>query len=183
MTLSKYTANRPITHGYQEISNKYHIIEYNLAKKYAIVIPQKKITGWYIYELRKIHELSQKQVAYRAGVTQAQYSKYEKGKDQLSNEMLIRIANVFATTIEYISGLKRDRDSKESAVLKEEKEIYLKRIMSFYKNQFYPDNVKEEDLEEDAKIYEENLRLINNKINSAIKLEMETITLKNIVTL
>lgn len=173
MTFSKYTANKPISHGYEDIKNNFHIIEHNIKKGYARVIEQKKITGWYIYELRKLNELSQKQVAFRVGVTQAQYSKYENGKDQLSNEMLIRFANVFATTIEYISGLK-----KESNNLNEERKKYLKRITLYYRYGYYPENTTEKDLDNDANIYEEALKLINKKINTAIEREAEVRTLK-----
>ena len=142
MILNKYTSNMSITYGYKDVGNNFHIVDHNSSKGYAVIIERKKITGWYISELRKLNELSQKQIAYRLGITQSQYSKYENGRDQLSTEILIRFARVFNTTIEYISGNKREKED-----LTAEREIYYQTLLMFQKGGYFPDEITIEQLQ------------------------------------
>lgn len=60
--------------------------------------------------LKKIREakgLSQKQVALDLHLDPSRYSKYERGDRQLPPDMLIKLANYFNVTTDYILGLSK----------------------------------------------------------------------------
>lgn len=53
-------------------------------------------------ELREDHDLSQKQVAEYLGMKQPQYCRYEQGYRDIPTDILIRLANLYHTSTDYI---------------------------------------------------------------------------------
>ncbi|MDO4564225.1 MAG: helix-turn-helix transcriptional regulator [Clostridia bacterium] len=58
-----------------------------------------------IRDLREDHDLSQRQIAALLGITQAQYNRYEQGHRDLPTRILIQLAELFNTSIDYLLGL------------------------------------------------------------------------------
>lgn len=55
-------------------------------------------------DLREDHDLTQKQVADYLGMKQPQYFRYEQGYRDLPTDILIRLADLYQTTTDYILG-------------------------------------------------------------------------------
>lgn len=55
-----------------------------------------------IKELREDNDLTQKQVAEYLQIDQSNYSKLELGKQYLKDEILIKLANFYCTSIDYL---------------------------------------------------------------------------------
>lgn len=164
MILIDKIKDKDIHLGYDKINNAYCIYKKDLELKTTYIVERKKIIGLYIYELRKLNKLPQKVVSDRAGITQAQYSKYENGKDQPKAELIIRLAKIFNVTTDYITGNKL-----QNITFAEEKEIYIKifKMWRAYNEEEFP--YTDEDIQEDAELFENYLLLINKSINSEIK--------------
>lgn len=58
-----------------------------------------------IVELRKEKKLNQKQVAEYLGMSQTGYSKYETEENDIPTAVLIKLANFYKTTTDYILEL------------------------------------------------------------------------------
>lgn len=58
-----------------------------------------------IKELREDNDLTQQQIADYLEIDQSNYSKIEKGKQYLKDEILIKLANFYCTSIDYLLGL------------------------------------------------------------------------------
>lgn len=56
-------------------------------------------------DLREDHDLSQKFVADYLGMKQPQYSRYERGLRDIPTDVLIRLAQLYKTSTDYILGL------------------------------------------------------------------------------
>lgn len=56
-------------------------------------------------DLREDHDLSQQQVAEYLGMKQPQYSRYERGLRDIPSDVLIRLAQLYRTSTDYILGL------------------------------------------------------------------------------
>ena len=56
-------------------------------------------------DLREDADLTQKQLAALLNIRQNTYSQYENGQRQLPVEALIRLAEIFETSTDYILGL------------------------------------------------------------------------------
>lgn len=56
-------------------------------------------------DLREDHDLSQQQVADYLGMKQPQYSRYERGLRDIPTDVLIRLAQLYKTSTDYILGL------------------------------------------------------------------------------
>lgn len=56
-------------------------------------------------DLREDHDMSQKQVAEYLGMKQPQYSRYERGLRDIPTDVLIRLAQLYHTSADYILGL------------------------------------------------------------------------------
>ncbi len=56
-------------------------------------------------DLREDADLTQKQLAALLNIRQNTYSQYENGQRQLPIEALIRLAEIFKTSTDYILGL------------------------------------------------------------------------------
>lgn len=55
-------------------------------------------------ELREDHDLSQRKLAAILNLTQPQYFRYEQGYRDLPTDILIRLANLYDTSTDYILG-------------------------------------------------------------------------------
>ena len=56
-------------------------------------------------DLREDHDLTQQQVADYLGMKQPQYSRYERGLRDIPTDVLIRLAELYKTTTDYILGV------------------------------------------------------------------------------
>ncbi len=57
-----------------------------------------------IRDLREDHDLTQKEVAAFLGMKQPQYFRYEQGYRDLPTDLLIRLADLYKTSTDYILG-------------------------------------------------------------------------------
>ena len=55
-------------------------------------------------ELREEKDLTQKQLAVILGMSQTGYSKYETGENDIPTAMLIKLADYYKTSTDYILG-------------------------------------------------------------------------------
>lgn len=55
-----------------------------------------------IRDLREDHDLTQQQIADSIGITQRKYSYIETGTQQLTDEILIRLADFYGVSIDYL---------------------------------------------------------------------------------
>jgi len=55
-------------------------------------------------DLREDHDLTQRQLASILGLTQPQYFRYEQGYRDLPTDILIRLADLYNTSTDYILG-------------------------------------------------------------------------------
>ena len=58
-----------------------------------------------IRDLREDHDMSQRQVAKILGTSQTMYARYERGASELPVRHLIRLAQYYHVSMEYIVGL------------------------------------------------------------------------------
>lgn len=56
-------------------------------------------------DLREDADLTQTQVAKYLGMSQTGYSKYETGENDIPTQVLIRLAQLYRTSTDYILGL------------------------------------------------------------------------------
>jgi transcriptional regulator with XRE-family HTH domain len=61
--------------------------------------------GERIKQLRREKCLTQQQIANTLKIDRSNYSKYELGKLEVNNEMLIKLATLFDVSTDYILGL------------------------------------------------------------------------------
>lgn len=57
-----------------------------------------------IRDLREDRDLTQKQVANILGMSQTGYSKYETGENDIPTQILIKLADFYGTSVDYILG-------------------------------------------------------------------------------
>ena len=62
-----------------------------------------------IRDLRTDHDLSQKQLADYLGMSQTGYSKYETGENDIPTAVLIKMAQIHDTSVDYLLGLTKER--------------------------------------------------------------------------
>ena len=55
-------------------------------------------------DLREDYDLSQQQIAQYLGTYQSHYSKYERGVRDIPTEYLIRLADLYKTSTDYLLG-------------------------------------------------------------------------------
>ena len=58
-----------------------------------------------IRDLREDHDLTQRQIAAMLGLTQPQYFRYEQGYRDPPTDILIRLSELYETSVDYILGL------------------------------------------------------------------------------
>lgn len=57
-----------------------------------------------IRDLREDHDLTQKAIAEKLGITQRVYSFYETGQHTIPPEILIQLADFYGVTVDYLLG-------------------------------------------------------------------------------
>ena len=57
-----------------------------------------------IRELREDHDFTQKKLAEMLGMKQPQYFRYEQGYRDIPTDILIRLAEIYGTSTDYILG-------------------------------------------------------------------------------
>lgn len=57
-----------------------------------------------IRELRILHNLTQQNVADILGIQHPQYHRYESGKREIPLHLLIKLADYYGVTLDYIAG-------------------------------------------------------------------------------
>ena len=62
-----------------------------------------------IKELREDKDLSEKAIANLLNMSQTGYSKYETGENDISTEVLIKLALFYNTSVDFILGLTNER--------------------------------------------------------------------------
>ena len=55
-----------------------------------------------IKDLREDHDLTQQEIAEKIGITQRKYSYIETGTQPLTDELLVKLANYYQVSIDYI---------------------------------------------------------------------------------
>ena len=62
-----------------------------------------------IRNLREDADLNQTQVAEHLGMSQTGYSKYETGENDIPSQILIKLAKLYHTSVDYLLGLTDNR--------------------------------------------------------------------------
>ncbi|MGI5978619.1 MAG: helix-turn-helix domain-containing protein [Oscillospiraceae bacterium] len=60
-----------------------------------------------IKELRTDNDYTQEQIANYLGIKQTVYSRYETGKNDMKIEYLVKLANFYGVSADYILGLRK----------------------------------------------------------------------------
>lgn len=63
-------------------------------------------------DLREDNDLTQEWVASYLGMKQSQYSRYERGLRDVPTDILIRLAQLYKTSTDYLLGLTNDPKKK-----------------------------------------------------------------------
>lgn len=61
-----------------------------------------------IRDMREDHDMTQKQVAEFLLCDQSLYSKYERGKREIPLNMMVKLAQLYHTSVDYLAGLTDD---------------------------------------------------------------------------
>lgn len=56
-------------------------------------------------DLREDHDMNQTQLAKLLGMSQTGYSKYETGENDIPTSILIQLARIYKTSVDYLLGL------------------------------------------------------------------------------
>lgn len=59
-----------------------------------------------IYELRKLNRFTQREVAQRLGISQPSYIRYENGSSEPTLENLVKIADLYDVSVDFLLGRK-----------------------------------------------------------------------------
>ena len=63
-----------------------------------------------IRELRQDHDLTQKQVGEMLNMSQTGYNQYEIGKNDIPTKILIKLAEYYNTSVDYLLGITDERN-------------------------------------------------------------------------
>ena len=61
-----------------------------------------------IRDMREDHDMTQKQVAEFLLCDQSLYSKYERGEREIPLNMMVKLAQLYHTRVDYLAGLTED---------------------------------------------------------------------------
>lgn len=84
--------------------------------------------GSRLRELRKLNNMTQKQLAERIGVRNSIISFYEVGERTPSPEILIKLSRVFHVSTDYLLGIEKDSGLDVSGLKDDDKQILLSLI-------------------------------------------------------
>ena len=62
-----------------------------------------------IRDLREDKELTQKQIGQLLNMSQTGYNQYEIGKNDIPTKILIKLANFYNTSVDYLLGLTNEK--------------------------------------------------------------------------
>jgi len=62
------------------------------------------VSAYRLRDLREDADLTQTQVAKFLGMSQTGYSKYETGENDIPTQVLIKLADFYATSVDYLLG-------------------------------------------------------------------------------
>lgn len=62
-----------------------------------------------IRDLREDSDMTQTQIAKMLGMSQTGYSKYETGENDIPTQILIKLADFYGTSVDYILGRKDNK--------------------------------------------------------------------------
>ena len=71
-----------------------------------------------IREMREDNDLLQKDIAEVLNVSQQQYSRYKNGENELSYDSLIKLANYYNTSIDYLLYRTDERKPYPESIMK-----------------------------------------------------------------
>ncbi|MBE6907000.1 helix-turn-helix domain-containing protein [Marasmitruncus massiliensis] len=63
-----------------------------------------------IRDMREDHDLTQQQVADYLMCDQSLYSKYERGERDVPLAVMVRLARLYKTSVDYLAGLTSDKN-------------------------------------------------------------------------
>ena len=63
-------------------------------------------------DLRNDNDMNQTQIAEHLGMSQTGYSKYETGENDIPTDVLIKLADLYETSIDYILGRTNRKEFK-----------------------------------------------------------------------
>ncbi len=66
-------------------------------------------------DLREDHDMNQTQLAKLLGMSQTGYSKYETGENDVPTAILIKLANIYNTSVDYLLGLTDEEEPYPTA--------------------------------------------------------------------
>ncbi len=66
----------------------------------------RKIMHERIRKLRKVNHITQAEIAVQLGISRRTYANYERGVHAMPAEILVRIADTFGTSLDYLTGRK-----------------------------------------------------------------------------
>ncbi len=92
-----------------------------------------EVVGSILKYLRQKMEWTQSEVARKIGVVQQTYAGYESGKHQPNIEMIIRLADLYDMTLDFITG--RYIGQEEQSEIEAEAYLRLEELQKFYKVQ------------------------------------------------
>ena len=87
--------------------------------------------GERLKQLRENSQLTQKQLAERIWLSKAAISNYELYERNPSPEILIKIAEVFNVSTDYLLGIEEKKHTLEISNLTDEDIIFLRNIISY----------------------------------------------------
>ena len=68
-----------------------------------------------IRDMREDSDLSQKQIAAYLGIAQTVYSRYERGFQTIPLEQLIKLADYYDVSLDYLTGRSKYKEIKRTA--------------------------------------------------------------------
>lgn len=89
------------------MSSNTYILAYNYGiVKYIKVLKRERLFMYFqrLRDLREDMDMTQKQVSEVLGIQQTVYSRYERGFQNIPIEHLIRLADLYGTSTDYILG-------------------------------------------------------------------------------
>ncbi len=90
--------------------------------------------GVVLKSLRKSNNLTQEELGNRVGLTKAVVSKYENGIGYPTFDMLIKIANYFGVTTDYLLGVEKSKTIDVTTLNETQIETVQKIISEFKKD-------------------------------------------------
>lgn len=85
-------------------------------------------------ELRKEAGINQTELASRLGIVQSTLSHWEQGKYDIDNESLVKLAEIFDCSIDYILGRDRTQEKANAGAGGESRSALKQRVINLIEN-------------------------------------------------